>query len=71
MRRSAIGTTRQLAMQIDGAQGTCCNRGLQSWSGLDVDLPSLTVYDANRTPSSVPTGIQRSDLWATLSLGAS
>jgi hypothetical protein len=56
MRRSAIGTTRQLTMHIDGAQGTCCNRRLQSWSGLDVDLPSLTAYDANRTPSSVPTG---------------
>ena len=36
-----------------------------------VDLPSLTAYDANRTPSSVSTGIPRSDLWATLPLGAS
>ena len=69
MRRSAIGTTRQLTMHIDGAQGTCCNRRLQSWSGLDVDLPSLTAYDANRTPSSVPTGTPRSDLWAHFRLG--
>jgi hypothetical protein len=45
-------------MQIDGAQGPCCNPRLQSWSGLDVDLPNLTAYDANRTPSSVPTGIR-------------
>ena len=43
MKRSPIGTTRQLAMQIDGAQGTCCNWRSKSWSGLDVDLPSLTV----------------------------
>jgi hypothetical protein len=71
MRRSATGTTRQLKMQIDGALGTCCNRGLQSWAALDVDLSSLTAYNANGTPSSVPTGIPRSDLWATLPLGAS
>jgi hypothetical protein len=34
MRRSEIGTTRQPTMQIDGAQGICCNRRLLSWSGL-------------------------------------
>src|SRR2546430_9956772 len=43
-----------------GAQGTCCKRQLQRWSGLDV-VPSLTSYDRNRTPSSVPTGIPRSE----------
>ena len=48
MRRSGIETTRQLTMQNDGAQGTCRKRQSPRWSGLNVDLLSLTAYDPNR-----------------------